>query len=40
MPTILIIAPEGMLGTAWTQLLKAKAIPTDIHAILDAAWQR
>ncbi len=26
-PTILLIAPEGMLGTAWRELLQAKAIP-------------
>ena len=27
LPTILLIAPEGMLGTAWRKLLEAKDIP-------------
>jgi len=27
LPTILLIAPEGMLGTAWRELLDARAIP-------------
>lgn len=27
LPTILLIAPEGMLGTAWCRLLEAKGIP-------------
>lgn len=27
LPTILLIAPNGMLGTAWRELLEAKAIP-------------
>jgi len=27
LPTILLIAPEGMLGTAWCKLLEAKDIP-------------
>lgn len=27
LPTILLIAPEGMLGRAWTELLESKSIP-------------
>ena len=36
LPTILLIAPEGMLGTAWVELLDAKASRhTDSNKLYD-----
>jgi len=35
MPTILLIAPEGMLGRAWTELLDARSIPYRTAALPD-----